>query len=171
MINFSKPLNSEKYHKLDEKPIKEERTDIIEKVWSWFDTYGVLLLLLFIFGLHLTYPILCPGHLSLMFTLLLVTYGLGTLAKGFNIIGIKGERKCFLWTSVVFAMLSIVTASVFFALMCIGFEDFELTKDTFAVMITQLYVIGCNLTVISDAWTKLKNSNGRKTCFEEDLPR
>eukprot|EP00093_Oithona_nana_P007192 07192.XXX_370031_370357_1 [CDS] Oithona nana genome sequencing. len=87
MNNLSKPAIVDKYCKLDERPIKKENS-VIEKIWNWFDTFGVFLLLLSIFGLHLAYPILChPCNLSLTFVFLLVTYGLATLAKAFNVIG------------------------------------------------------------------------------------
>eukprot|EP00093_Oithona_nana_P007191 07191.XXX_367508_367783_1 [CDS] Oithona nana genome sequencing. len=67
MNNLSKPAMFDKYSKLDEKPIQKQN-DVIEKVWNWFETFGVFLLLLSIFGLHLAYPILCqPCNLSLTF--------------------------------------------------------------------------------------------------------
>ena len=187
MNNLSKPAMFDKYSKLDEKPIQKQN-DVIEKVsfkyankvtektfysshsscifqvWNWFETFGVFLLLLSIFGLHLAYPILCqPCNLSLTFLFLLVTYGLATLAKAFNIIGVKARTKCCLWTSMVFAIISIMTALVLLGLKLSGVEESEfITKNTFAVFLTQLYVVSCNMNVISDAWTKLEELRGKK---------
>ena len=122
------------------------------------------MLLVSIFGLHLAYPILCrPCELSLTFLLLLTTYGVATLAKALNIIGIKSATKCCLWTSVVFAIISIMTALVLLGLKLSGIEESEFNnKNTFAVFVTQLYVVFCNMNVISDALTKLQELRRNK---------
>ena len=186
MNKLSKTAIVDKHYKHDETLIKKENTSVIEKVsqrinhraiynlqleyscifqiWNWFETYGVFLLLLSLFGLHLAYPILCqPCHLTLIFLFLLVTYGLATLAKAFNIIGVKSRRKCCLWTSIVFAIISVMTALVLLRLKLSGIEESDfINKNTFAVFLTQLYVVSCNMIVISDAWTKLEKLRGNK---------
>ena len=63
----------------------------------------------------------------------------------------------------VFAIISIMTALVLLGLKLSGVEESEfITKNTFAVFLTQLYVVSCNMNVISDAWTNLEELRGKK---------
>lgn len=63
----------------------------------------------------------------------------------------------------VFAIISIMTALVLLGLKLSGIEESEFNnKNTFAVFVTQLYVVFCNMNVISDALTKLQELRRNK---------